>query len=829
MLLVSFWVPMSNLKTNTELVIRNPIEVIVSYEEHPFIHIYNDSQFAAQASAESWPGAGTEEEPYLIQGYNISETEELIRIENTTVYFEITDCWFNFSLFSIYLLDVSNAVIQNCIMKETWEGVHIENCTDVIVSGCDIEPDLFGVYMDETIDCRVENTIIRGSINSESGIFSIFSEGLVLFNNTIFEFDQHGILLAFGGFAEILNNTLYDNEGTAIPNCGIYLAECFMIEVSGNNLTQNADSGISVSHSPNVTIIENLIIDSWYHGVYVLWSDNCTIKDNYISGSGDGLLGGMIGCGINIDQSDYCQILGNEFWWNAINSIALFSSDWCYIYNNYINHSFDCGITLTSSHNCTMLENEIYNAYGYGGGPSCGIVTDLCDDTSIIGNVLGSNADNGITVYNSDKGEISGNTVYDSIYSGIWLDVCSNWTITSNIIYDNGAPGIFLAPSNTYILLYLNDVGWSGEYLVHDDGQWNDWNSTGVGNWYSDYTGTGTYTIPGEPTFVDHHPSVSLYCGATDPLEYEAGTTGNTMNWNSSALNPWKYEVLVDNELHSTVEWDGAEINANVDGVPVGVHNVTLVVYHVSGHWLSNASTLTVVDTQAPTWDVTPEDQYLEFGAALSYDIDASDPSGLDAWWLSGDPGFVIDSLGVVTNATTLVVGIYSLTVHVNDTYGQSVSAGFDVYVTDTIYPVWVTTPVDQEINEDEAFSYQLAATDLGGIGGWIVNDTTHFAISSSGLITNATVLAPDDYGLNISVWDNHGNVRSHTIRVRVIAVTPPPTTTTTSPTTTTEPPTNTTSPPPGDITTMIVIAVGGAGAVIVIVIVLIASKKKAG
>ena len=212
------------------------------------------------------------------------------------------------------------------------------------------------------------------------------------------------------------------------------------------------------------------------------------------------------------------------------------------------------------------------------------------------------------------------------------------------------------------------ELSTTAEYLASDSGGGNHWNYTNIGNWYSDYDGTGTYAIPGIASCIDHYPSRSLYCGVTNPGSYEAGTIGNTMFWNSSALNPWKYEVLVDDGLHSTVTWDGENIDAVVDGLAVGVYNVTLVVYHVSGHWLSNSSTLTVTDTTIPTWDVDPTDQYLEFGASLSYDIDASDPSGVDDWWLTGDSGFAIDGSGVVTNTTPLAVGVYELTVNINDT-----------------------------------------------------------------------------------------------------------------------------------------------------------------
>jgi parallel beta-helix repeat protein len=479
---------------------------------------------------------------------------------------------------------------------------------------------------------------------------------------------------------------------------------------------------------------------------------------------------------------------------------------------------------VISSHNCTIEENATYNSYAFDGGiPSCGVYMEDSDNMTIADNTLGSNSENGITVSLCDDGEITGNTIYDSEFSAIYMVMASSWSISWNIIYDNGALGIYLDGRNSDIQLHHNDIGWSGEFLVYDADSGNDWNITDVGKWYSDANVTGTYTIPSALN-IDHDPSMSLYCGIADDLTYEAGTIGNTMDWNSSALNPWKYEVLINGTPHSTIDWDGSDIYADVDGIPVGVYNVSLVVYHISGHWLSNSSILTVIDTEAPTWTPTPADYYQEYGVSLAYDIDAFDPSGIDDWWLTGDSNFTINGNGVMTNTTFLAIGEYELTVHVNDTFGYVTTADFSVFVEDTTAPEWVTTPTDQEIDEGDDFSYQLHATDFSGISLWHVNDTANFAINQDGLITNDVSLTAGVYGLNITISDGQLNVRSATIRITVNAVTATTTTTTTTDTTT-----DTTTPPLGDFVPMVVLTVGGVGAIIVIAGIVYVVKVKQG
>ena len=134
----------------------------------------------------------------------------------------------------------------------------------------------------------------------------------------------------------------------------------------------------------------------------------------------------------------------------------------------------------------------------------------------------------------------------------------------------------------------------------------------------------------------------------------------------------------------------------------------------------------------------------------------------------------------------------------------------------DQIDPIWTTNPPqDQEINQLEALSYQLNAYDASGISWW-VNDTTNFAISQDGLLTNNTVLNLEHYGLNVTVTDGFGNSISTAFRIHNILV--PITATTTTTTTTTE-------PAPLDLTIILLFGGGVLAVVIVIVIVRIKSR----
>jgi parallel beta-helix repeat protein len=685
--------PFANPMTNNDLVRQAEPTSALSYVPHGSIDINGDDNFNDTATAEGWEGDGSPESPFLIQGYEIYNDETLIYITSTRYHFKILDCNLTYAWAAVQLWNVSNGVIENCLMDIPYFGVFMTNVTNIQVIGCEISvhPDFpeSGVYMDSAIDCSVESCIIQGASGSEAGIYGGMCEGITLFNNTIFEFDNHGIF--FGGTydMDILNNTLYWNEGAGGggPVCGILIVESLLANIEGNNITQNMDNGITISGVNNVTITENHIVENWIHGVLVEFSEYCVIQDNYIAGHGDGIIEGPA-CGVLTSFADYCQIIGNEFWWNALTSISLGYSNFGYIFGNYMNHSFDHGMWIYESHNATVEKNEVYNAYAIGSGPpACGILVEGSDDASLLRNTLGHNSENGITVISSSGGEVTGNTIFDSEYFGLFMGEASDWVITYNVIYDNGGPGIYLDVPTADNLLYYNDIVWSGEMLVVDEGFGNFWNSSGIGNWYSDYSGTGTYTIYGAPGEVDYYPSMSLYCGVTESSQYEAGTTGNTMTWNSSALNPGKYELLIDGVSQGYFEWDGEAIAADVDGLPVGVYNVTLIVYHVSGHFLANQSTLTVVDTTGPEWTITPVDQTLEYDEPLSYQVNATDPSGIASWAVNDTTNFAISGDGLITNATTLEPGVYYLEITVTDMYDNEVSVTIMITVNEPAPP----------------------------------------------------------------------------------------------------------------------------------------------
>ncbi|MFC1742151.1 LamG-like jellyroll fold domain-containing protein [Nanoarchaeota archaeon] len=164
-------------------------------------------------------------------------------------------------------------------------------------------------------------------------------------------------------------------------------------------------------------------------------------------------------------------------------------------------------------------------------------------------------------------------------------------------------------------------------------------------------------------------------------------------------------------------------------------------------------------DTTPPTWDQALQNQTIEYGAAFVYDVNASDPSGINQYWLNGTDFSIDSGNGNITNATALAVGVYHLNVSVNDTAENVLWTLLIVNVSDTTPPTWDQPLQNHTIDYGTAFVYDVNASDLSSIDQYDIDDSNFAIDSSNGNITNATSLARGVYYLNVSVNDTQGNI----------------------------------------------------------------------
>ncbi len=470
-------------------------------------------------------------------------------------------------------------------------------------------------------------------------------------NNTIADGSTNGIHLFGSTACTILNNTLEDNA-----ECGIYLSSSPNTTVSSNTLVDNAMfiSG-SVSHWQQNITMDNLVngkplgyfwnqtghtIEGSQYGQVIL--ANCsgiTVRDGVFKNVSPGIVLGF---------SSGCSITNNTVRYSSLHGMYLYRSNGVDLVQNSLSDNSKGGILLDECRNNTIVQNVILRNSGDG------VFLDSCRNTTLQYNDVSENLGDGMHLF-SPNNTITHNVIRENAGDGIYVDQVGS-TIAHNAIAANGHNGIYLtfgwenSISNNSIVSNLEDgialVGGPDNILTHntikengaygvscgrythgnrihsnmlayntvnayDNGTNNHWNTTGRGNYWSDYSGTGVYPIPGTAGAIDHHPAVyeSVPPTVSHPadIQYEEGTTGHTLQWTPSDDHPSSYVIYRNGTQVAAASWNGSPISISVDGLSAGVYNYTLVVSDIFGNQATD-TVFVIVTAQTTTTTTEPPD-----------------------------------------------------------------------------------------------------------------------------------------------------------------------------------------------------------------------------
>ncbi len=164
--------------------------------------------------------------------------------------------------------------------------------------------------------------------------------------------------------------------------------------------------------------------------------------------------------------------------------------------------------------------------------------------------------------------------------------------------------------------------------------------------------------------------------------------TGHVYNWLdldnyfADDLIGWRNIIVT----HDEYEWfyvylDGDLILRSKDSA---IDTSNLFTFHShAGPAIDNVSVHDNItyDDVAPEWSQPILSQEISLGESFYYDINATDHSGIDQYWIDDTQNFTIDDQGVITNIRDLVVGTYNMRVSVNDTLGHIRAEAFTLTV----------------------------------------------------------------------------------------------------------------------------------------------------
>ncbi len=560
-----------------------------AYTLHDPIIIASDADFTAQALVESWPGNGTEIEPYVIEDYLINTEDMAIRITDTTVYFEIRYCfiactnssydWIGYRDRSCILLDnVTNALIHSANITSFRYGIQMINVIDCEIRNCTVNIEMSAINV-HCIDIRVADscTVLNNTfIGAHSIDRGLFLEYVYNLNITLNKFTGSGIGM-WG--REMSSSSISDNEFYDNLNDAIYCDTTSDLNVT-NNFVDGQGHGFSFGHSENLTLLDNTFTKSgirivgselrhwnthtiqgnyidgrpilYLNGQFGLFVDlspysaiimadcvNCTVYGGQFNGTTGGILAGfchdcaivgndgsdLYGFFITLSDSTECNIIDNNATDIRLGAISVSVSDQCIIADNRVEWCQWPGVALGRSVGCLVKTNRLI-------GNQNGVFLDDSNNSRIEQNYIDSCA-YGIMMMDSKDTLIDGNNIFSG-YDGIRIAGSNFTSVIGNWIYENEEHGIFME-STSFNSTVVNNRLWDNLVVnAIDNGEGNQWDDgVSMGNGWGDYSGSGDYDISGSANSTDHYPF--MYAAPTTTL---ATTTTTPLGTTPTSTSP---------------------------------------------------------------------------------------------------------------------------------------------------------------------------------------------------------------------------------------------------------------------------------------------------
>ncbi|MHA1908565.1 MAG: right-handed parallel beta-helix repeat-containing protein [Candidatus Thorarchaeota archaeon] len=473
----------------------------------------------ADFDVQGWPGDGTEGNPFVIAGLNITYDywDYLITIMNVDDYFVIEDCFLHqFSgEWGIRLENVTHATIQYVtIISEsggfdvvTSDGVdlshvHVESSYDVglwanHVPNLEVSHSLFNstnagaAWVNGSNSAEISNSVFDSDVpytdlqvrySNDVTMYDVefHASSIELYVRNCVNFYANGIIATHGEDEGIwlyqCNDSRIENAEVMTNWNALYVNQCFNISISDSEFTNIVGSQcLQIVSSSEISFNQILVNDTNSMAMQVTGSDNITIVDSTFSN--------IPGECIWIQTTPDVNIISNTFGNIDDTVIGLDSSSHRanVSYNSMSDFPFNPGMYVANSDNGTFGHNDLTNAglgfYSISSsrwqihdnvmmGGDTGIEIESGAQSDIWNNNISKTANYGFYALGHGTIELWENTIIDT-ETGMYLENCDYQYVRDNRI-TNSVTGMYLetTANSTINDNIISDCEENGIYLL---------------------------------------------------------------------------------------------------------------------------------------------------------------------------------------------------------------------------------------------------------------------------------------------------------------------------------------------------------------------------
>lgn|GEM_PF-7093221 len=498
----------------------------------------------------SFPGSGTPSDPYIIEGYSIStQTADGIYIRDTTVYFVIRDCYiYGPGNTGIHLRNVTNGVVENCIINYTYCGLYMYNVSNIDAAALDILFCHYGIYIYDVASVQVTDSCIDGCMLGFC--LGSYVADLYIGNNVVLRC-YYGIMFPWvltGCSNVVLRNNVFYNCGYAFHYYpySTYISQFFTVfDIDSSNYVNGAPvqivintAGTSLSgdigllaiiNSTNISV-QDARIEPSCPSVCIYGSERVTLYNVSVP---------VALCGYNSDEvSIIASTLDTSYWFTELLNV-----------NNTL--LYFCDITTYDLHiggcNCSIIANSIV--------ASDDVDLGCWGEVTLAHNYIEASYE--IEVYHSSALESNTTVLYNNTIITNDLDIrycqelhivnsditcyqCRLWHIDYLYLIDSE-----VCCGDYFETEYTDEVGIYNSSIVCLYGL------------YLDYS---TYTWIGESELVTYNDYVEIYDSTITEI------------WNSFLYSTYEVDVYYSDEIYIV----GSTLKS-VDYIYIGDSNYTLL------------------------------------------------------------------------------------------------------------------------------------------------------------------------------------------------------------------------------------------------------------